>query len=124
MRRKANGRRETPTDDAVRADDRARVTDGGHTSDEGRTPGETDGELLHETTHRTGLLAETVARAIATVAGTDPSELEPLYESVDPEALENLFDCDHGRWPGSVEFCHAGYTVVIEGEWVGIHATE
>lgn len=85
---------------------------------------EVNGELLHETIHENEMLAETVARAVASAADADPKEMKPLYESVDPEALENLFDDERGRWPGCVSFLHAGYRVVIEGQWVGIHGIE
>jgi hypothetical protein len=108
------------TDDATdpRSDSGTDVRDG----DVGASDG--DGELLYETTHEEGLLAETVAQAVASAADADPREMQPLYESVDPEALENLFDAGYSRWPGRVEFRHAGFRVVIEGARVGVRATD
>lgn len=35
--------------------------------------------------------AEAVIEAIAEAAGVEPLELPPLYEFIDPEALDNLF---------------------------------
>ncbi|WP_418281497.1 HalOD1 output domain-containing protein [Halorubrum sp. DTA98] len=33
-----------------------------------------------------------VVGAVATVAGNDPLDIEPLYSTVDPDALDALFD--------------------------------
>ncbi|TKR26201.1 HalOD1 output domain-containing protein [Natronomonas salsuginis] len=41
------------------------------------------------------LPSEVVVDAVATAAGVDPLDLPPLYEFVDPDALNNLFD-NHG----------------------------
>ncbi len=38
-----------------------------------------------------------VIDAVAEAADTDPTELPPLYESVDPDALDALFGRDGGR---------------------------
>ena len=37
-------------------------------------------------------LVEAVVEAIAEAEDTDPGDLPPLYETVDPDALERLFD--------------------------------
>jgi hypothetical protein len=38
--------------------------------------------------------AETVVDALSEASGADPTELPPLYEFVDPDALDRLFDRD------------------------------
>ena len=51
---------------------------------------------------------------VADVTGNDVSMLPPLYESIDPDALDRLFASTGGeRRPGSVEFRYAGYLVTI-----------
>ena len=49
-------------------------------------------------------LVEAVIEAIAAAEGTDPSELPPLYEAVDPDALERLFDRRGGSGEASAVF--------------------
>ena len=65
--------------------------------------------------------SERVVAVIAEKSGTDPLELPPLYESVDPDALDALFTPD-SREPvlGEVTFTHAGHeiTVAYDGEVV------
>lgn len=36
--------------------------------------------------------AEVIVNAVATAAGVDPTDLPPLYEFVDPDAVDTLFD--------------------------------
>lgn len=56
-------------------------------------------------------LSEQIIDHIATLENTDPLELPPLFDAVDPDALEALF-ADHRI--GTVEFPYAGYTVTVE----------
>ncbi|WP_161991503.1 HalOD1 output domain-containing protein [Natronorubrum aibiense] len=53
-----------------------------------------------------------VVSLVATVTDTDPLELEPLYDAVDPEALDSL--CTPTNGVSSLSFEYAGYTVVVE----------
>lgn len=59
-------------------------------------------------------ITETILSEVADEEGVDPLELEPLYTSVDPEALQALWEppSDVNR----VEFEYAGYEVIIEDE--------
>ena len=53
-------------------------------------------------------------RAIAAVSGEDPTEMEPLYTVIDPEALNVMFAPTRAstvRTAGVVEFDFAGYRV-------------
>jgi len=56
-------------------------------------------------------ITETVIDAIATVSGTDPLDLPPLYEAVDPDALELIV-----REPNAAptRSCFVGFTL---GAW-------
>ena len=57
--------------------------------------------------------SQTVVRAVAEVSGADPLETPPLYEAVDPEALDHLF---RGRPGGTVTFDYDGYTVTVRSD--------
>ncbi|ELY53270.1 HalOD1 output domain-containing protein [Natronolimnohabitans innermongolicus] len=53
-----------------------------------------------------------VIELVATATDTDPLELDPLYNAMDPTVLDSLSES-----PGfsSLEFEYAGHTVVVEG---------
>lgn len=52
-----------------------------------------------------------VLGAIETLEDADFTELPPLYESIDPEALDTVFqNLDHGE----VTFTYHGYTITIQ----------
>ncbi|WP_440765270.1 HalOD1 output domain-containing protein [Natronorubrum sp. DTA7] len=56
-----------------------------------------------------------VIEAIAAVSGTDPVELPPLYDVINPDALNALFE-PHERRTGSglhVEFSYNGFDIVV-----------
>ena len=58
-----------------------------------------------------------VLEAVSSATGTDELELSPLYEVVDPDALDALFDAADPS-PSealSVSFSYAGFDVEIEG---------
>lgn len=52
-----------------------------------------------------------VVDEIADKEGTSPLELEPLYDVVDPDALDALFQSDSAE--GTFEFTYHGYHVVV-----------
>ena len=58
-----------------------------------------------------------VATIVATLAGVAPTELDPLYESVDTDVLDALFaqpaPSADGH-PVSVEFRYAGYHLQVQ----------
>jgi len=59
---------------------------------------------------------QAVVMAVASEAGTDPMEMEPLQTAVDPDSLNSLFRTGSGsRRPvtGRVEFDYLGYRVVL-----------
>ena len=65
-----------------------------------------------------------VIRAVAEREGVDPidiepPEYEPLYDVLNPEALDALFEPREGGIPrgsGQVEFTYCGYEVVVESD--------
>lgn len=68
---------------------------------------------------KTGPPSKTIVRAVADVDDVDPTELPPLYEAIDPDALDAVF---RGRSDGSVTFDYSGYTVTVrENAEVTVH---
>lgn len=63
-------------------------------------------------------LSEAVVDAVATAAGVDPLQLDPLYESVDPDALDTIFMPEASGRPregdASVAFSVCGYEVIVK----------
>ena len=63
--------------------------------------------------------SEAVVDAVATLDGVPAIELEPLYDAVEPDALDALFE--HARRtddPGSqtLTFAYAGYQISVSGD--------
>lgn len=55
-----------------------------------------------------------VVEALAEQEGVEPRALDPpLYEVVNPDALDTLFWTDEGA-PGAVTFMYNGYRVVVD----------
>lgn len=64
-------------------------------------------------------LSTAVIEAVSERAGEAPSGLPPLYETVDPDALDCLFEpvsTGIPRQGGVVEFPYAGYRVRISSD--------
>lgn len=60
--------------------------------------------------------SEVVVFALAAIAGTEPEEIQPLHETVDPDALDELFAPTidgRPRASGQVTFTHDGYAVTL-----------
>lgn len=63
--------------------------------------------------------SQRVPRKVASVLNVDSLELPPLYESVDPDALDGLFaepDGLSGTRTGALSFAYAGCTVFVDGD--------
>lgn len=56
---------------------------------------------------------EQVIRAVANANGVGPTDLEPLYETIDPEALDELFK---PGIEGTISFTYEGHDVTICGD--------
>ncbi|MFB6164739.1 MAG: HalOD1 output domain-containing protein [Haloarculaceae archaeon] len=63
--------------------------------------------------------SEAVVRAVAAVSDRRPDALEPLYDAVDPDALDALCAStpdDTARDALTVEFRYGGYDVAVDGD--------
>ena len=66
--------------------------------------------------------SEAVIRALEAIKGVEPTELESLYESLDPEALDALLGDPalNGTLNGSstiaVNFVSSGYRVIVSSD--------
>ncbi len=56
-----------------------------------------------------------VVSVVADAEDVDSVELPPLYDAIDPEALNGLFTSRSESSVGKVEFQYAGYDVVVRG---------
>ena len=57
--------------------------------------------------------------AVAAVANREPTSLEPLYRSIDTDALDTLFDrpvADPNPRTLDLTFEYEGYTVAVTGD--------
>lgn len=62
----------------------------------------------------------TVVEKIADAEGGPVYDVAPLFESIDPDALEAIFANPASADHVTVEFTHAGYRVRIDGGRVSI----
>lgn len=53
-----------------------------------------------------------VVDKVATRAGVDPEELPPLYDAINPDAVETVLQTDSAR----LVFEYAGHTIIITEE--------
>lgn len=62
-------------------------------------------------------MSETVVDAVADAKGVDPLDLEPLYDAIDPDALDSLFAEAPGASasPTELRFEMDGCEVVVRG---------
>ena len=71
---------------------------------------------VHERGRETSL-ATTLLLAVGTVTNVEPTELPPLFERIDTDALDRLFDpietAEHQRLRGRVTFLYANCLVTI-----------
>lgn len=66
-----------------------------------------------------GPLSRTVISAVAEATDTDPTEIEPLYETLDPDALDRLFQRNPMApysFDGRVSFTMEGCDVVVHAD--------
>ena len=60
-----------------------------------------------------------VVERVATCEGVDPVELAPLYEAIDPDALDELLETRGRTNPAlEIEFTYHGYDVTVTGDGV------
>ncbi|AEH36407.1 HalOD1 output domain-containing protein [Halopiger xanaduensis] len=79
--------------------------------------GDADGEsLLRRDCDDNEPITVAVIDAVSRVAGVAPTALPPLYETIDPDALDGVFDA--GSSDGEsvrVAFSYADHEVVVQG---------
>lgn len=63
---------------------------------------------------RTDVIAADVIYAVATADGVDPSDLDPLYEYLDPDVLDQLSNQDRTKW--SLTFQYLDHQVTVTHE--------
>ncbi|WP_137284939.1 HalOD1 output domain-containing protein [Halorussus salinisoli] len=64
-------------------------------------------------------LSEGVVAAVSTVSDTDPAEMDPLAETIDPDALNSLFAAQHDGTPravGNARFSFFDYDIVVSSD--------
>ncbi len=74
-------------------------------------------DLDEATDHSTSYV---VVKSITDLTDRDPADLEPLWESVDPDALDSFVAHASGSsTPYRLAFRYQGYTVeIVEGRWL------
>lgn len=60
-----------------------------------------------------GMVSEQVIQQVAATADTDVLNLPPLYDAVDPDALDALVS---GMTEGAVSFTYAGHEVTVTSD--------
>lgn len=81
-----------------------------------QTPGSVTGtgDAHHRGWSETDELVGVIVGAVADATGVDPLDLDPLYEVIDPEALESIFrNGAHTGGDITVSFEYAGCTVFV-----------
>ena len=59
-------------------------------------------------------ISHRVVEKVAAATGTDPLNIDPLYNRIDPNCLNSLFQ--DGASEGYVEFLLAGCTVTVQAD--------
>lgn len=68
--------------------------------------------------------SETVVGRVAKYEDTDPAELPPLFDVIDPDALDAFIDGAGRRdTPAQIQFSYHGYTVTVTGDG-SVHVDE
>lgn len=78
-----------------------------------------DGTLRHRYDWDAVRASTAVVEMVAIAADVEPSALDPLYDTVDPEALDRLIGKDETSAVAvEVVFEYAGYDVTVRGDGV------
>lgn len=64
----------------------------------------------------TNSVADAIAMTVATVRDRDPTELPPLGRTVDPDALNDIFQVSNDETGVNVSFEYAGFDVTVTHE--------
>lgn len=72
-------------------------------------------------------LISTLVSAVAECTGQEETDLEPLYEAIDPDAMEQLYEPRDGRIGANgvqTKFTYAGCDVLVTKSKVTVHPKE
>jgi hypothetical protein len=64
-------------------------------------------------------ISTVIAETIANHKGVDPANIEPLYTTIDPEALDALFaprNDGTARTTGQITFTHTGFEITVNSD--------
>lgn len=79
--------------------------------------GVAESSSVPEGVERQELPSTATVMAVAAAAGVEPDALPPLYDTIDPDALDDLFRSPHAiRSDVRVSFTYAGCDVVVAGD--------
>jgi hypothetical protein len=88
--------------------------DGTMTSEKTPKSGQTEGGSRRKT--EVNSASHRVMKAVAEESNKSVSELEPLYYSIDPDALDSLFSNPSGKTVNQLTFIYSCCQVTINGE--------
>ncbi|MFC4544104.1 HalOD1 output domain-containing protein [Halosolutus amylolyticus] len=90
------------------------------TSDEGGHRDYADGDERLWDRATTGPPSHTVITAVARLEGCNPMDLPPLYDAIDPEAIDALFPDEPNCGADRVSFRYCGYEIDVRPSVVRI----
>jgi hypothetical protein len=62
-----------------------------------------------------------VVEAVAEAIETDPKDLQPIYEAIDPDALNQLFESAHQFRRGCIMFRYEGCSITVDADgWIAV----
>lgn len=70
---------------------------------------------LAQTDHRSDSVTFTILEQIAERTNTDPMDLPPMYEAIDPDIFRHLCGTDQYDETVTLSFHYQGYVVTIDG---------
>jgi len=94
---------------------RRQTTDRQQTGDGGEEPDENERVRIADLS-RYESAAVAVVDAVAEAAGVEPTDLRPLFEFVDPDALDSV------AADATVRFGYAGYSVTVSADAVVVRS--
>lgn len=104
--------------------DTATPLESSHALSDVRTHPET-GATVADYDHETDPLSVAIPELVARCEECHPCSLPPMYDSVDPEALDDLFTVDRRSASGlGISFDYAGYTVEVGADSLSLAPTQ
>ncbi|WP_226008397.1 HalOD1 output domain-containing protein [Natrinema salinisoli] len=80
------------------------------------------------TTSEDELMSQTVINAVSEVIGCDPIELDPVYEYIDPDALDAVFSSPSSIGENQddiyLEFAYMTYRVTVTTDHVHVYSQD